>query len=102
MKQLLSGNGEAELDPNQVSQVAVEVCKDDLLSLFVLKLPTLGWQRNRQLVGPTRLPRACTSLGGASGSGARSHVGGGTTCAQPPLTTPRNVLSPENRTLTTR
>ncbi|KAH7666935.1 Mo25-like protein [Dioscorea alata] len=48
MKQLLSGNGEAELDPNQVSQVAVEVCKDDLLSLFVLKLPTLGWQTARR------------------------------------------------------
>ncbi|KAH7666938.1 Mo25-like protein [Dioscorea alata] len=49
MKQLLSGNGEAELDPNQVSQVAVEVCKDDLLSLFVLKLPTLGWQARKDL-----------------------------------------------------
>ncbi|KAM0947750.1 putative armadillo-like helical protein [Dioscorea sansibarensis] len=50
MKQLLSGNGEAELHPDQVSQVADEVCKDDLLSLFVHKLPTLGWHARKDLV----------------------------------------------------
>lgn len=44
MKQMLCGDGEAEPNPEQVSQFALEICKEDVLSLFVQKLPSLGWE----------------------------------------------------------
>ncbi len=54
-----------------------------------------------ELGEPARDPGACTSLGGASGGRARAHMGAGTTRTRPLLTTPRNVPSAKNRTLTT-
>lgn len=41
---MLSGDGEAEPNPDQVSQIAVEVCKDGVLDLFVHKLIILEWE----------------------------------------------------------
>jgi len=43
MKQMLCGDGEAEASEDQVSQLALEICKEGVLSLFVQKLPSLGW-----------------------------------------------------------
>lgn len=43
MKHMLLGEGDAEPNPEQVSLLTVEACKDDFLELLVQKLPSLGW-----------------------------------------------------------
>ncbi|KAG0495700.1 hypothetical protein HPP92_000391 [Vanilla planifolia] len=50
MKQMLSGDGETEPNQEQISQMAVEICKEDVISLFVQKLPSLGWDVRKDLV----------------------------------------------------
>eukprot|EP00262_Sarcandra_glabra_P013217 TRINITY_DN3621_c0_g1_i2.p1 TRINITY_DN3621_c0_g1~~TRINITY_DN3621_c0_g1_i2.p1 ORF type:complete len:341 (+),score=57.23 TRINITY_DN3621_c0_g1_i2:113-1135(+) len=50
MRQMLSGDGEVEPNADQVSQLALEICKEDVLSLFVYKLPILGWEARKDLV----------------------------------------------------
>ncbi|KAH0461832.1 hypothetical protein IEQ34_009407 [Dendrobium chrysotoxum] len=50
MRQMLSGDGEAEPSQDQISQMALEICKEDVLSLFVQKLPSLGWDARKDLV----------------------------------------------------
>lgn len=44
MRQVLSGDGDAEPNPEQVSKLALDICKEDVLSLLVQNLPTLGWK----------------------------------------------------------
>ncbi|KAJ6817103.1 calcium-binding protein 39-like [Iris pallida] len=50
MRQMLSGDGEAEPNQDQVSQIAYEICKEDAISLFVHNLPNLGWDARKDLV----------------------------------------------------
>jgi calcium binding protein 39 len=44
LRQTLSGDGEVEPNQEQVLQIALEICKEDVLSLFVQNLPSLGWE----------------------------------------------------------
>ncbi|KAH7676891.1 Mo25-like protein [Dioscorea alata] len=50
MRQVLSGDGDAEPNPEQVSKLALDICKEDVLSLLVQNLPTLGWKARKDLV----------------------------------------------------
>ncbi|OVA04425.1 Mo25-like [Macleaya cordata] len=50
MRQTLSGDGEVEPNPDHVSQLALEICKEDVLGLFIHKLPILGWEARKDLV----------------------------------------------------
>ncbi|KAM0850529.1 hypothetical protein ACQ4PT_053015 [Festuca glaucescens] len=50
LRQVLSGDGETEPNQEQVLQIALEICKEDLLSLFVQNLPSLGWGVRKDLV----------------------------------------------------
>ncbi|MQL89050.1 hypothetical protein Taro_021617 [Colocasia esculenta] len=49
MRQMLCGDGEIEAIPEQVLQLAQEICKEDTISLFVHKLPMLGWEARKDL-----------------------------------------------------
>ncbi|GLT45695.1 hypothetical protein SLA2020_195090 [Shorea laevis] len=49
MRCMLSGDGEVEPNMDQVLQLAVEICKEDVLDLFVNKLPILGWEARKDL-----------------------------------------------------
>lgn len=44
MRQMLSGDGELEANPEHASQLIIEICKEDILSLFIHKLPMLSWE----------------------------------------------------------
>ncbi|KAF2311042.1 hypothetical protein GH714_019266 [Hevea brasiliensis] len=44
---MLCGDGEVEPNIDQVSQLVLEVCKEDVLALVIHKLPNLGWERER-------------------------------------------------------
>jgi calcium binding protein 39 len=44
LKPALSDDGEAEPNQEQVLQIALEICKEGVLSLFVQNLPSLGWE----------------------------------------------------------
>ncbi|KAK2646836.1 hypothetical protein Ddye_022031 [Dipteronia dyeriana] len=50
MRCMLSGDGEVEPNPEQVPQLASEVCKEDVLALLIHKLPILGWEARKDLV----------------------------------------------------
>ncbi|KAL5219583.1 hypothetical protein ABZP36_020267 [Zizania latifolia] len=50
LRQMLSGDGEAEPNQEQVLQITLEICKEDVLSLFVQNLPSLGWGVRKDLV----------------------------------------------------
>lgn len=50
MRQLLSGDGEAEPNSEHVTQFAMEVCKEDVIGLFIHMLPILGWEARKDLV----------------------------------------------------
>ncbi|GKU85624.1 hypothetical protein SLEP1_g263 [Rubroshorea leprosula] len=50
MRCMLCGDGEVEPNPDQVLQLAVEICKEDVLDLLINKLPTLGWEARKDLV----------------------------------------------------
>ncbi|KAG8636659.1 hypothetical protein MANES_15G020600v8 [Manihot esculenta] len=47
---MLCGDGEVEPNIDQVSQLVLEVCKEDVLSLVIHKLPNLGWEARKDLV----------------------------------------------------
>ncbi|ONK62875.1 uncharacterized protein A4U43_C07F9040 [Asparagus officinalis] len=49
MKHMICGDGETEPNQDQVTQLATEICKEDVLSLFVQKLPSLGWDARKDL-----------------------------------------------------
>lgn len=44
MRIMLSGDGEVEPNTDQVSQLALEICNEDVIALFIHKLPILGWE----------------------------------------------------------
>ncbi|KAK1278719.1 putative MO25-like protein [Acorus gramineus] len=50
MRQLLCVDGEVEPNADHVSLFTLEICKEDVLSLFVHKLPLLGWDARKDLV----------------------------------------------------
>ncbi|KAM3352327.1 hypothetical protein ACQJBY_023897 [Aegilops geniculata] len=50
LRQVLSGDGEAGANQEQVLQIALEICKEGVLSLFVQNLPSLGWGVRKDLV----------------------------------------------------
>ncbi|KAL6841792.1 hypothetical protein ACP4OV_028304 [Aristida adscensionis] len=50
LRQTLSGDGEVEPNEEQVLQIALEICKEGALSLFVQNLPSLGWEGRKDLV----------------------------------------------------
>ena len=43
MRCMLLGDGEVEPNAEQVSQLAEEICKEDVISLLIHKLSILGW-----------------------------------------------------------
>ncbi|KAE8723382.1 calcium-binding protein 39-like isoform 2 [Hibiscus syriacus] len=50
MRCMLSGDGEVEPDVDQVLELALEISKEDVLSLLVHELPSLGWEARKDLV----------------------------------------------------
>ncbi|KAL2341211.1 hypothetical protein Fmac_009151 [Flemingia macrophylla] len=50
MRTVLSGDGETEPNLDQVSQLVEEICKEDVLTLLIHKLPILGWEARKDLV----------------------------------------------------
>nr|AFK47851.1 unknown [Lotus japonicus] len=50
MRTMLSGDGESEPNLDQVSQLVEEICKEDVLTLVIHKLPALEWQARKDLV----------------------------------------------------
>ncbi|RCV14282.1 hypothetical protein SEVIR_2G425100v4 [Setaria viridis] len=50
LRHALSGDGEVEPNQEQVLQIALEICKEGVLSLFVQNLPSLGWEGRKDLV----------------------------------------------------
>ncbi|KAF8401607.1 hypothetical protein HHK36_012553 [Tetracentron sinense] len=50
MRHMLSGDGEVEPNVEQVSQLTLEICKEDVIGLFIHKLPILGWEARKDLV----------------------------------------------------
>ncbi|KAF4358864.1 hypothetical protein CsatB_026050 [Cannabis sativa] len=49
MKCMLLGDGEVEPNAEQVSQLAEEICKEDVISLLIHKLSLLGWEARKDL-----------------------------------------------------
>ncbi|OWM78519.1 calcium-binding protein 39 isoform X2 [Punica granatum] len=47
---MLSGDGEVEPNPEQISQLALEVCKEDVIALIILNLHILGWETRKDIV----------------------------------------------------
>ncbi|CAL4930905.1 unnamed protein product [Urochloa decumbens] len=43
LRLLISGDGEVEPNQEQVLQITLEICNEDVISLFVQNLPSLGW-----------------------------------------------------------
>eukprot|EP01018_Ginkgo_biloba_P025962 Gb_11217 [translate_table: standard] len=50
MRQMLLGDGETEPNSEQILQLTLEACKEDLLELLVQKLAILGWEARKDLV----------------------------------------------------
>ncbi|GMP76901.1 hypothetical protein CsSME_00033375 [Camellia sinensis var. sinensis] len=50
MRVMLCGDGEVEPSMDQVSQLTLEICEEDVLALFIHKLPILGWEARKDLV----------------------------------------------------
>ncbi|XP_044977850.1 degreening-related gene dee76 protein-like isoform X1 [Hordeum vulgare subsp. vulgare] len=50
LRKVLTGDGEAGANQEQVLQIALEICKEGVLSLFVQNLPSLGWGVRKDLV----------------------------------------------------
>lgn len=44
MRLMLCGDGEVEPNMDQVSQLTLETCKEDVISLLIHNLPLLGWE----------------------------------------------------------
>ncbi|KAL3502368.1 hypothetical protein ACH5RR_036817 [Cinchona calisaya] len=50
MRVMLSGDGEVEPNSDQAVQMAIEICNEDVIALFIHKLPILGWEARKNLV----------------------------------------------------
>lgn len=50
MRIMLSGDGEVEPNADQASQLALEICNEGVVALFIHKLPILGWEARKNLV----------------------------------------------------
>lgn len=50
MRCMLCGDGEAEPNMDQITQLVQEICKEDIIALLIHKLPTLGWEARKDLV----------------------------------------------------
>ncbi|XVF28476.1 hypothetical protein REPUB_Repub15cG0032500 [Reevesia pubescens] len=50
MRCMVSGDGEVEPNVDQVLQLALEMSKEDVISLIIHKLPILGWEARKDLV----------------------------------------------------
>ncbi|PUZ41016.1 hypothetical protein GQ55_9G469400 [Panicum hallii var. hallii] len=50
LRLLISGDGEVEPNQEQVLQITIEICKEDVISLLVQNLPSLGWTVRKDLV----------------------------------------------------
>ncbi|XP_022760429.1 calcium-binding protein 39-like isoform X2 [Durio zibethinus] len=50
MRCMLSGDGEVEPNVDQVSQLVLEISKEDIIALVIHKLPILGWEARKDLV----------------------------------------------------
>ncbi|XP_059650424.1 uncharacterized protein LOC132296227 isoform X1 [Cornus florida] len=50
MRHMLSGDGEVEPNMDQVSQLTLEICKEDVIALLIHKLPILAWEARKDLV----------------------------------------------------
>lgn len=44
LRGMLSGDGEVEPNADQAVQLALEFCKEDVISLVIHKLHILGWE----------------------------------------------------------
>lgn len=44
MKIMLLGDGEVEANVDHILQLAMEICKEDVIALFFHKLSLLGWE----------------------------------------------------------
>ncbi|KAM7258866.1 hypothetical protein ACFE04_014607 [Oxalis oulophora] len=50
MRSMLSGDAEAEPSVDQISQLVLEICKEDVIALLIHKLQILGWEARKDLV----------------------------------------------------
>nr|XP_043627218.1 calcium-binding protein 39 [Erigeron canadensis] len=50
MKVILLGDGEVEPNTDQILQLTIEICKEDVIGLFFHKLSILGWEARKDLV----------------------------------------------------
>ncbi|KAL0367630.1 UNVERIFIED_CONTAM: Calcium-binding protein 39 [Sesamum radiatum] len=50
MRVMLTGDGEAEPNADQISQLALEICNQDAIPLFFDNFPILGWETRKILV----------------------------------------------------
>lgn len=50
LRNMLSGDGEVEPNIDQVLQLTLEICKEDVLALLIHKLYILGWEARKDLV----------------------------------------------------
>ncbi|KAK7245754.1 hypothetical protein RIF29_40603 [Crotalaria pallida] len=50
VRTMLSGDGESEPNLDQISQLVEEICREDVLTLLIHKLPILGWEARKDLV----------------------------------------------------
>ncbi|EYU43853.1 hypothetical protein ABFS83_07G023900 [Erythranthe nasuta] len=50
MRTMLSGDGEIEPNSDQIAQLTLEICNEDVISLLFHKLPTLGWETRKNIV----------------------------------------------------
>ncbi|XP_010052020.2 calcium-binding protein 39 isoform X1 [Eucalyptus grandis] len=50
MRCMISGDGEVEPNVDQISQLALEICKEDVIALIIHNLHILGWEARKDLV----------------------------------------------------
>ncbi|KAF8030757.1 hypothetical protein BT93_D0059 [Corymbia citriodora subsp. variegata] len=50
MRCMISGDGEVEPNVDQISQLAFEICKEDVITLIIHNLHILGWEARKDLV----------------------------------------------------
>lgn len=44
MKTMLLGDGETEPSTDQIAQLTLEICNEDIIGLLFHQLPNLGWE----------------------------------------------------------
>ncbi|XP_056175665.1 uncharacterized protein LOC115693259 isoform X2 [Syzygium oleosum] len=50
MRCMIAGDGEVEPNVDQISQLASEICKEDVIALIIHNLHILGWEARKDLV----------------------------------------------------